>query len=543
MNVLSLFDGMGCGMLAMITAKIPIDNYYAYEIDKYAVKTAKHNFPHIEEKGNVFDANFTVYEGIDYLIGGSPCTYWSIAQSPDKRETTASGLGWELFSQYVRAIKEAKPKYFIYENNKSMARAIYESICETFGFEAIMINSALVSAQNRQRYYWVGKRNADGTYSKVDIEQPKDKGILLKDVLDGVVDREKSRAIIGSIGRTTPREYLTKNQGQVSFEPVNASDEGKAHTLKAQYSKTEIKNICCHFAKFGATGVAEPVGMASRGRNPSGEYEQQYEARSDGKSNAMTTVQKDCMVGEPVCMRYERNETAKALRIDYEAGRIHHGRNEHKELQPRPDGKSNTLTTVLKDNPICEPVIFNRPRGKNNGGFSADKSPTVTASRWEENHEVCEPVGCVQVGAMPRPNGKLSKSQGFRIYDINAKPVTLKGNSGGAGGKTGLYAIPVEWDGDEPTQAVSTSDGKTHKVYKVENGMICYKDKPYPIGLADGYYIIRKLMVSECKRLQTVPEWYHFPVSDTQAYKMLGNGWTIDVIVHLLEATKKLENS
>ena len=451
---------MACGMLAMLRNGIEVESYDAYEIDKYAIQTATHNFPDIKEHGDVFKANFTEYLGaINIMMGGSPCTYWSIAQATDRRETTASGIGWELFNQYIRALQEAKPDYFIYENNKSMSKAIYKSISDAFGFEPIMINSALVSAQNRQRLYWVGKRQPDGSYKKVEVDQPADRGILLKYILDGVVDREKSRAIIGSIGRTTPREYLMKNQEQVSFEPV---------------------------------------GMASRGRNPSGEYEQQYEARSDGKSNAITTVQKDCMVGEPVCMRYERNETAKALRRDYEAGRIHHGRNEHKELQPRPDAKSNTLTTVLKDNPICEPV------------------------------------GCVQVGAMPRPNGELSKSQGFRIYDINAKSVTLKGNSGGAGGKTGLYAIPVEWDGDEPTQAVSTSDGKTHKVYKVENGMICYKDKPYPIRLADGYYIIRKLMVSECKRLQTVPEWYHFPVSDTQAYKMLGNGWTVDVIAHII---------
>ena len=485
-RILSLFDGMACGMLAMLRKGIEVDSYDAYEIDKYAIQTATHNFPDIKEHGDVFKANFTEYLGtINIMMGGSPCTYWSIAQATDKRETTASGIGWELFSQYIRALQEAKPDYFIYENNKSMSKAIYKSISDAFGFEPIMINSALVSAQNRQRLYWVGKRQPDGSYKKVEVDQPADRGILLKYILDGVVDREKSRAIIGSIGRTTPREYLMKNQGQVSFEPVNASDEGKAHTLKAQYSKTGIKNICCHFAKFGATGVAEPVGMASRGRNPSGEYEQQYEARLDGKSNAMTTVQKDCMVGEPVCMRYERNETAKALRRDYEAGRIHHGRNEHKELQPRPDGKSNTLTTVLKDNPICEPVR------------------------------------CIQVGALPRPNGELSKSQGFRIYDINAKSVTLKGNSGGAGGKTGLYAIPVEWGGDEPTQAVSTSDGKTHKVYKVENGMICYKDKPYPIRLADGYYIIRKLMVSECKRLQTVPEWYHSPLATHRLIKCL----------------------
>ena len=169
-DVLSCFDGMACGMLAMQGAGVKVNNYYAYEIDKYAIKTVQHNFPQIKELGDVFKADFSQYKGIDFLVGGSPCTFWSIAQSPDKRETTASGLGWELFSQYVRALHEAQPKYFIYENNKSMARDIYNSISETFGFEPIMINSALVSAQNRQRYYWVGRRNLDGTYSKVEVK-------------------------------------------------------------------------------------------------------------------------------------------------------------------------------------------------------------------------------------------------------------------------------------------------------------------------------------------------------------------------------------
>ncbi len=139
-----------------------------------------------------------------------------------------------------------------------------------------------------------------------------------------------------------------------------------------------------------------------------------------------------------------------------------------------------------------------------------------------------------QVGAMPRPNGELSTSQGFRIYDVNAKTVTLKGNAGGAGGKTGLYAMPVEFENGIPTKAISSSDGKTYTVYSVSNGTIVIKGKEYPIKLKDGYYIIRKLSVNECKRLQTVPEWYEFPVSNAQAYKMLGNGWTVGVIVHLI---------
>ena len=184
MNILSLFDGMSCGQIAFKQLGIPIENYYAYEIDKYAIKTTQHNFPSTKQLGDVFNADFTQYENkIDFLIGGSPCTYWSIAQSSDKREVTASGLGWELFSQYLRALHEARPEFFIYENNKSMSRDIYNSISEAFGFEPIMINSALLSAQNRQRYYWIGKRNKNYTYSKVEIKIPEDKGIMLRDIL------------------------------------------------------------------------------------------------------------------------------------------------------------------------------------------------------------------------------------------------------------------------------------------------------------------------------------------------------------------------
>lgn len=465
-------------MIAFKQLGVEVDEYHAYEIDKYAVQTSSYNFPEIIHHGDVFEGDFTRFEGFDYLIGGSPCTYWSIAQSPDKRETTASGLGWELFSQYVRALNESKPKYFLYENNKSMSKDIYKSISDTFGFEPICINSALVSAQNRQRLYWVGKRNHDGTYSKVDIEQPKDRGILLRDILNMVV------------------------------EPVCVTEDGKSQTLKAQYSKNSIANFCCYTSTYGASGVAEPVGITKEGKsyamtagyaNGSGENIGNY---------VVHTLKKGCktMVSEPVCMRYQRSDEAKKLRKDYEAGKIHHGYHELSELHPREDGKTNTLSTVLKDNPICEPV----------------GELTLNAK---------------QVGALPRPNGELSKSQGFRIYSPDGKSVALKGNAGGTGGKTGLYAIPIEFENNEPTKAVSTTDNKTYTVYKVQDGKIEIKGKTYPIKLNDGYYIIRKLTVNECKKLQTVPNWFEFPVSDTQAYKCLGNGWTVDVIVHLLEAT------
>ena len=509
-NVLSLFDGLACGMLAFQKAGIPVDNYYAYEIDKYAIQTSQHNFPKIKQCGDVFKGDYTQYEGIDYLIGGSVCTYWSIAQSPDKRETTASGLGWDLFSQYVRALREAKPKYFIYENNKSMSKEIRKAITETFGFEDICINSALLSAQNRQRLYWVGKRNADGTYSKVDVQQPEDRGILLKDVLDGFAIKEKSPCIDANYYKGGNYTNVKKQSGQrmCCAEPVNVTAEGKAQCLRSTCYKDGIRNIAGNNIDR-KTGVAEPVCIASRGRYSDTDSRssktnaptyQHYEARTDSKTNAITTVSKDNLIGEPVCMRYERSDKAKQLRKDYESGAIKHGYHEYHELQPRTDGKSNTLSTVQKDNPICEPV---------------------------------------RCFTLPREDGVQTQSKQYRVYEASGKSTTLCAEGGGMGAKTGLYAIPVEFDGNVPVKAVSGADGKTYTVYEVKNGNITIKGKTYPIKLIDGYYIIRKLTVSECKRLQTVPEWYEFPVSNTRAYSMLGNGWTIDVIVHLIEATRR----
>lgn len=492
---------MSCAMLALLDQGIKVDKYIAYEIDKYAVKTATHNFPEIEQRGDVFDADFTEFRGFDYLMGGSPCTYWSIAQK-NNRETEASGLGWELFSQYVRALKEAQPKYFIYENNKSMSNAIRQSITETFGFEPICINSALLSAQNRQRLYWVGKRNADGTYSKVEIQQPEDRGILLKDILDnGIAWREKSYCIDANYFKGGNLTSPKKQSGlrMMAAEPVNITAEGKAQCLRATCYKDGIRNM---------------IG---------------------------NDVDKRTCVAVPVCMRYERSDEAKKVRKQYEAGEIRHGFHELSELHPRTDGKTNTLSTVLKDNPICEPV---------------------------------------RVGSLPRPNGELSQSQAFRVYDIEGKSVNLTSGGGGAGGKTGLYAVPlkveeingsgqgnriylvegkvvsqtatsggmgsdtglyavpVEFENNIPVKAMSYADGKTYQVYEVKRGFITIKSKEYPIKLADGYYIIRKLTVRECMRLQTVPEWYDFSVvSNTQAYKMLGNGWTVAVISYLLSHT------
>lgn len=376
-NVLSLFDGMACGMLALIDAGVKVNRYVAYEIDKYAIKTSSHNFPSIEHKGDVFQADFSEYLGFDLLIGGSPCTYWSVCQKQN-RETEASGMGWELFSRYVKALREAKPKYFIYENNKSMSSSIRGSITDQFGFEPICINSSLVSAQHRQRLYWVGRRNNDLTYSKVDVLLPEDQGILLKDILDSTVC------------------------------PVNTTDKDKSFAIKANYYKSAFANFINGGGHYPQTGAAEPL----------------------------------------------------------------------------------------------------------------------------------------RIGTWPnKAKNQAHDSQQYRIYSIAAKSVTLCGNGGGMGAKTGLYAIPVKEPDLIINDSVIETDGKKYPVYEVNDMQITIDDKQYPIKLDDGRYIIRKLTVRECKMLQTVPEWYEFPVSDTQAYKMLGNGWTCAVIAHLIDAIIQTQQS
>ncbi len=178
MRVLSLFDGISCGMVALERAGIPVEEYSAFEIDKYARKISENNYPDIKRYGDVFDGNFKDFKGYDILMGGSPCTYWSIART--NREVSPDGKGGDLFMQYVRALEESGCKYFLYENNNSIHQDIKDFISKKLGVQPIMINSALVSAQHRKRCYWT---------NIPDIVQPDNKDILLKDILVSDADR------------------------------------------------------------------------------------------------------------------------------------------------------------------------------------------------------------------------------------------------------------------------------------------------------------------------------------------------------------------
>lgn len=168
MKILSMFDGLSCGYEALIRAGIPVDEYVAYEINPNAIKVALKNHPDIKEMGSVIGADFTQYKGFDIVMGGSPCQSWSMSGYQKGIEDPRG----QLLYEFIRALKEVQPKYFLLEN-VATKQEFEDFISNVVGVKPIMINSELVSAQYRKRQYWTNIPN---------IIQPEDKHIYLRDI-------------------------------------------------------------------------------------------------------------------------------------------------------------------------------------------------------------------------------------------------------------------------------------------------------------------------------------------------------------------------
>lgn len=406
---------------------------------------------------------------IKILIGGSPCTYWSIAQT-NNRETKAEGMGWELFKNYLIAKEKFKPDFFLYENNKSAAQAIKDQIAEELGVGVdpdvrfTYINSALVSAQNRQRFY---------VTNFGDIEQPEDRGILLKDIWEtGQPRYEKSPCIDANYykGGNLSRPECQSGQRLMACEPVNETADGKAQCVRATCYKDSLRNLVGNdYDK--RTCVAEPVNTTPDGKSQT--IKAQYQQTSPANILGYKSTYGATGVAEPV-------GTTKAGLYAIQTD---------EPMRVKEATKQGCVDINIGD---C--VDLTQPNSKTRRGRSlTNKSNCLTTSHSQ--YEYCGVLG---------------------------------------------YATPCEWDENGiPTKAVSCADGKTYPVYEVKDGLITIKGKQYPIKLVDGYYIIRKLTVRECARLQTMPDDYCKAVSDSQAYKALGNGWTAEVIIHLLNHALK----
>jgi DNA (cytosine-5)-methyltransferase 3A len=225
MKILSLFDGMSVAQQALKNAGLEVESYYASEIDEYAIAVTQSNFPNTIQIGDVSKIHGHT-EPFDLLIGGSPCQDLSIAK---KNREGLKGQRSGLFYEYVRILNENNPKYFILENVASMPKEAREQISEILGVQPIMINASLVSAQNRKRLFWIGKWNGE-KYEQVEISQPEDRGILLKDILEnGSVDRFKAYCIDANYWKGTNLEsYLRKARRQVVMLTEQRTEEAKA---------------------------------------------------------------------------------------------------------------------------------------------------------------------------------------------------------------------------------------------------------------------------------------------------------------------------
>lgn len=344
MKWLSMYDGISCGRLALQRAGLPCSAYVAYEIDRHAIEVSRWNWSDIEHAGNVESADFKKYRGFDVVMGGFPCT--DLSQAKNGREGLA-GKHSRLFWEQVRAIKEIKPKYFLVENNYGMPKADERIITETLGVAPVLINSALVSAQNRKRLYWTNIG---------EISQPADKGIKLADILQS---------------RVAAKYYHTAD----SLDYMNRTRKDGRNGWG--------------FNAFDTTVAPKSKALTTHGTMP---------------NNVLAVALRT----------HPRTKTPGVMR--------------HKRPEVQPDGKANALTSVAEDSML------------------------------------------IQTGA------------GF----------------------------------------------------VVEGGFMQYKGRAVPVKLPDGEYVIRRLTPTECERLQTLPDGYTEIVSDTQAYRQLGNGWTVDVIAHIL---------
>lgn len=454
MNVLSLFDGMSCGQQALERAEIKVDKYFASEIDKYAIQVTMANYPDTIQLGSVVDVDGHSLPKIDLLIGGSPCQSFSFAgkrkgmSTKDEQEILtldhylqlkSEGYEFEgqsyLFWEYMRLLNEVKPKYFLLEN-VMMGEKWEKVLSKAIGVKPIEINSALVSAQNRRRLYWtnIGMKPS-GLFGDMEsiIEQPKDRGILLKDILQNDVD---STYYLSEKVTSRFKEYKGNSN-------IVGSTKGEENTRLGQ--RDEV------YGEFGKMGCLNAT-----------DYKQPKQILTGTFNNKRL------------------NETIEKHKDNLEHGTLIDSYNQsiHKD-------KSITISTRVNASNNTYIVHNTMPRSSKTG-----KGGTGPLSRTDGK------TYCLDTGS----------TNAIEIVAMRGRP---------------------NEDGINEQKLEPRKDGKTNTLTSVQKDNLVKNSR------------IRRLTPLECERLQTVADNYTNHVSDTQRYKMLGNGWTVEVIAHIFNYINK----
>ena len=423
MNVLSLFDGMSCGQIALNRAGVKYDTYFASEIDKYAIKVAQANYPNSFQIGDVTKVDHTQlpFGGIDLLMGGSPCQGFSFAGKQLNFKDPRS----KLFFEFIRLRDELKPKYVLLENVR-MPKSSQHIISAWMGFQPQAINSSLVSAQNRYRLYWFGKRayreptpSGDSYgYDAIPIPPMEDKGIVLQDILeDGIAN-----------------DAMTNK-------------DSKSHCITARYNGAvwwnSIQRKQRTMVQVGEADNIKGFDSIKRIYSPS------------GKAPTLTTMQgghREPKVATDI-VTFNPNQEAKIQKMNVTTD------------------KANCLTEAI-----------------GRGGSSSEYLTSV-----KKKTLALQSIGRIV-------NRRLDEN-GVR--------------------KDNQLDLPF-------TKQLEVSDSDKSNCLTTVN-----KDNVVVEGMQ-----WRKLTPLECERLQTVPDNYTNHVSNSQRYKMLGNGWTVDVIAHIMKGIK-----
>lgn len=643
MNVLSLFDGMSCGQIALNRLGIKYDKYYAAEIDKHSIAVTMANFPDTIQLGDVRNVKASDLPKIDLIMGGSPCQSFSFAgkrkgmSTKDEQEILTlqhyldlksqeyefEGQSY-LFWEYMRLLNELKPKYFLLEN-VVMVEKWERTLTRAIGVSPIKINSNLVSAQNRERLYWTNiGLQPSGLFGDPasTIPQPKDKKILLKDIL-----QDNPNAIF----------YLNENQvdrvlEKTGVDPTTVSESSVLDVYNNKI-KTDGKSICLTDPCHNNLRLVEPevVGLREvrsdeakeirkKNRKTGVDYnpyrKKDIIERTDGKTGTLLGA----LTNDNLIKIKEPIPVDPKYYIDLSEGQ----KKKFNELNVETN-KSGTLTeaigrggssdeyvSMLKRNAIIthtlEQMVSVRkhevnipklqnllkkhhkpakdiseqlgiPKTKVEHWFRRDASFSIPdAFYWKElknllgiltdefdaaimefeqregtyekSNRVYDEEGIAptltqassdeKILVREITGGDFRHDEGFRWRE-NMKSGTLSTKGASDNAKSGIPLIKeVEYvcvasrgrnvDAETTEQQIEPrNDGKTNSLTTVQKDNMVQSKKDFRI---------RRLTPLECERLQTVPDDYTNHVSNTQRYKMLGNGWTIDVIAHILSHAK-----
>ncbi len=452
-NVLSTFDGMSCGRIALERAGIKVNKYFASEIDKHAIKVAMENYPETIQLGDVTKVKASDLPVIDLLIGGSPCQGFSFAGKQLNFNDPRSALFFE-FVRLLEELRHINPKLKFFLENVKMAKEHEAVITKMLGVQPLEINSALVSAQNRQRLYWtnIGMQPA-GLFGDMEsiIPQPKDKGIYLKDILEKEVD-DKYYISEKALARIMRGKY-----SHPKFNPE------KTGTLNTKNNSGQLS------VDSGTTLIIDVEGYPKRNQNKASCFT--AGAHSGGNHSDM-----DLIVTHSPQPRNGKEQGGKG------------------HLQ-KTDGKSYAVDT---GNGQAVEVIGARITGRNPDNPKSRKSGEHTEQMLETRFD--NKQGCL---TSVHKDTMVVKNRVIQINDLK------------------------ESGGKQPYQqnCIYATEGKMPALMAEARGLLNTQR-------------IRRLTPTECERLQTVPDGYTAHVSDSQRYKMCGNGWTVDVIVHIFQYLK-----